>query len=582
MTEDANDPFAGLTPLQTDEGGDLPPAPEGDGIAPAVIRACALHPLNDYGNGLRFRAYFGRDVLWNPRLGWFTWQGKVWQQDPDDVAVREKAQQLSGLLASEIPFLALKDWQMEAIAKKRAILDQLAAIDPADPEGEAKGRGLRTQLTAISEMEKQLGAKRREHRSFARTSGNTARIDAALREGGIGLARPLEDMDATPLDVNTQSGVLRFSVDGGGDAGYSPVARVDLVPHERDQLLTKILPVAYDPDATCPEFDTFFAEVQPDPVMRAFIMRWLGLSMTALPVQMFSFWFGAGANGKSVLADLVGRILGGYSASARIKSLTGVDRRGGGDATPDLMLLIGARYVRASEPMEGEALQEALIKELTGGEPMMVRSLHKDFVEFRPYFKLTISGNHKPTIRATDDGIWRRVLLVPWDVQIPEHRRDKDLGDRLFRNEAPGILNRLVAGLIDYLEGGIQVPDMVRDATREFREESDPVGTFLDMACVVTGDPVDSVGSRELGEAFNWWLSERGEGEFKPRTVAIRLKEKAGRWRSRVTGKTFVARKSSTMAYDGIRFTDTFGDEFRRLPRDSQGRILRGRAGGDA
>jgi putative DNA primase/helicase len=244
------------------------------------------------------------------------------------------------------------------------------------------------------------------------------------------------------------------------------------------------------------------------------------------------------------------------------------------------MLLIGARFVRASEPREGEPLQEELIKELTGGEPIMVRALNSDFVEMNPYFKLTISGNHKPVVRGTDDGIWRRLLLVPWDVQIPEGRRDKDLGEYLFRNERSGILNRLRDGLLDYLEGGLAVPGLVSDATKEFREESDPVGTFLEQCCVITGDHRDSIGARELGEAFNFWLSDAGMGEFKPRTVAIKLKEKAGRWKSKITGKSFVARKSSTMAYDGIQFNAVFGQRWRDLPRDAQGRVLRGRMEG--
>lgn len=564
-------------------GGDA--MPPDDPAPEPPERIASSFPLNDFGNGQRFVTYFGEQVMWVPRLGWFTWTGKVWAKDPDKIATRRLAQQVSGRMGVETEWLVLEDWKMAQIARKRELVDQLTAVeaDTADSEAEAKARDLRRQITAINEFEKSLSEKRGEHRRFAKSTGNTGKIDALLTEGGIALAHELAQLDAAEMDINTESGVLRFSVSGGGDAGYSRTAEVHLIPHDRALLMTKMMPVVYDPEATCPRFDAFFEEVQPDPEMRAFIMRWLGLSMTASPVQMLAFWYGAGANGKSVLADLIARMLDGYAASAKIKSLTGVDRRGGGDATPDLMPLIGARFVRASEPREGEPLQEELIKELTGGEPIMVRALNSDFVVWDPYFKLTISGNHKPVIRGTDDGIWRRLLLVPWDVQIPEHRRDKDLGDKVFTEERSGILNRLRDGLLDCLEGGLRVPTQVSDATREFREESDPVGTFLDQCCVITGDHADSIGARELGEAFNYWLSDAGMGEFKPRTVAIKLKEKAGRWKSKKTGKSFVARKSSTMAYDGIRFTDVFGQAFRGLPRDAQGRILRGRiAGGES
>ncbi len=569
--------------LQSDDAGaddgrfdDVPPAPPRDEGEEPPERACAALPLNDFGNGQRFVSYFGADVIWVPRVGWFTWTGQVWKIDPDQIAARRLAQQISGRMDEEIRFLVLDDWKMAALAKKRGLVDQLALAEakPGDPEAEALARDLRRQLTAIAEMEKTLSVKRREHRTFAKSTGNSGKIDALLKEGSMALAHDLDELDAADLDINTETGVLRFS--------NGPRFDVDLIPHERTHLMTKMMPVSYDPVAECPGFDAFFAEVQPDPEMREFILRWLGLSMTAIPVQMLAFWYGAGANGKSVLADLFARMLDGYAATAKIKSLTGVDRRGGGDATPDLMMLIGARFVRASEPKEGEPLQEDLIKELTGGEVMMVRALNENFVEFRPDFKLTISGNHKPVIRGTDDGIWRRMLLVPWDVQIPEHRRDKDLCDRLFETERPGILNRLADGLRDYLQGGLRVPEAVSDATREFREESDPVGTFLDHCCVVSGDGQDSIGSRELGEAFNYWLDDKGEGVFKPRSVAIKLKEKAGRWKSKITGRTFTARKSSTMAYDGIRFNDVFGDRWRNLPRDHRGTVLRGRTTDDA
>ena len=560
-------------------GAALPPAADS---AEPPERVASGYPLNDFGNGQRFVTYFGDQVMWVPRLGWFTWTGQVWQKDPDRIATRRMAQQVSARMEVETEFLVLEDWQMAQIARKRDLADQIAAAeaDSGNPESEAKLRELRNRMTAVLAAEKRLAERRGEHRRFAKSTGNTGKIDALLTEGGIALARDLDSLDAAEMDVNTESGVLRFSVSGGPDQGFSRTADVQLLPHDRAHLMTKMMPVVYDPAATCPRFDAFFAEVQPDPAMRAFILRWLGLSMTATPVQMLAFWYGSGANGKSVLADLVARMLGDYAATARIKSLTGVDRRGGGDATPDLMLLIGARFVRASEPREGESLQEELIKELTGGEPIMVRALNSDFVEMTPYFKLTISGNHKPVVRGTDDGIWRRLLLVPWDVQIPEERRDIHFGDKLFQQERSGILNRLRDGLLDYLEGGLAVPDRIRDATKEFREESDPVGTFLDQCCVITGDHRDSIGARDLGEAFNFWLSDSGMGEFKPRTVAMKLKEKAGRWKSRVTGQCFTARKSSSNYYDGIQFNAVFGQRWKDAPRDAQGRVLRGRMEG--
>ena len=563
-------------------GAALPPAADS---AEPPERVASGYPLNDFGNGQRFVTWFGDQVMWVPRVAWFTWSGKVWLEDPDGIATRRMAQQVAGLIAKETRWLEIPPRDAELLAQEEAIATELVALSRRSKAEKTDAEMIRE--ASLKKMTARIGKlKTGEHSvigrrlAFAQASGNSGRIDAVLKEGGIALAQDIEALDAVEMDVNTESGVLRFSVSGGPDQGFSRTADVQLLPHDRAHLMTKMMPVVYDPAATCPQFDAFFAEVQPDPAMRAFILRWLGLSMTATPVQMLAFWYGSGANGKSLLADLVARILGDYAATARIKSLTGVDRRGGGDATPDLMLLVGARFVRASEPREGEPLQEEVVKDLTGGEPIMVRALNDNFFPFQPYFKLTINGNHKPVVRGTDDGIWRRLLLVPWDVQIPEARRDKDLGKRLFAQERSGILNRLRDGLLDYLENGLGVPDRVSDATKEFREESDPVGTFLDQCCVITGDHRDSIGARDLGEAFNFWLSDSGMGEFKPRTVAIKLKEKAGRWKSRVTGQCFTARKSSSNYYDGIQFNAVFGQRWKEAPRDAQGRVLRGRMEG--
>jgi putative DNA primase/helicase len=240
--------------------------------------------------------------------------------------------------------------------------------------------------------------------------------------------------------------------------------------------------------------------------------------------------------------------------------------------------LIGARFVRAAEPDEGMRWQEGLIKDLTGGEEILVRALHSDFVAVRPVFSLTISGNHKPDIRGTDDGIWRRLLLVPFDEQIPkEEQIPKAELDEILFAERDGIFARLVEALLDYLEQGLMEPQRIVDATAEFREESDPYGTFLDDACLMTGDPEDSLTAKEIVNAFHFWLAARGEGAFKDRTVAMAMKERSRRWRSKRNGQGFTARKSNgTMRYDGIRFNDLFRMDWNNAPKDSQGRAIGG------
>jgi putative DNA primase/helicase len=485
---------------------------------PALLKEAARLPLNDFGNGRRLVVHFGEDLMFVPRVGWFTWDGKQWAKDPDQLAVRAKGQRLAELIEAEIPHLALPEGEVRLLGiagDTRAKVRAIEAVPEKNRSAEqtAELTDARTTLAKIGAIEKRLSERRSRHRSFATSAGNSNRIGNALLEAAVPMAVPLEALDAHPLDVNTASGVLRFSVDRGGE-GASPVADVALIPHERDQRMTKMIPAAYDPDATCPRFDAFLAEVQPDAEVRRFLQRWFGLSMSGVPIQRLVFFYGMGANGKSVLVDLIMRILADYAATVRIESLTGTNRRGGGDATPDLIPLIGARGARTSEPDQGTRLQEGLIKELTGGEPILVRALHSDFVEIQPHFKLTMSGNHKPEIRGTDDGIWRRVTLVDWPVQIPEARRNPRLAEELF-DEAPGILNWLVEGLLSYLEIGLAPPASVTAATEEYRRESDPLGEFLATCCVVTGAETDVIKAAELVKAFAFYLLERGETPWK-------------------------------------------------------------------
>jgi putative DNA primase/helicase len=558
-------------PSQDDHagGGDDDGAPPMDAD---LIRKAALCPLNDIGNGQRFTLYFGDDVLWVPRVGWFVWNGRLWAPDADKIEVRRRAQKVSDRLAQEIPYIVLSDRQMIILAEENALLRERRGLEArkgedgeVDPEAQARIDEIDTKLKQIGPLKAKLDAARKAHRNHARVTGNSGRIDAMVTESGIDLSRRLEELDAGALDVNTETGVLRFSVDSDSDAGMSRVARVELVAHDRAQLLTKSVAAGYDPAATCPAFTAFIERVQPSAEMRRFLQRWFGLSMTALTgEQKLVFLHGIGANGKSVLVDLMARLFGDYSATAKIESLIGKNRRSGGDATPDIIPLVNARFVRASEPEEGERLQEAKIKELTGGEPMLVRGLNADFFEFLPVFKLTISGNHKPDIRGSDDGIWRRLLLVPFDVQIPKGERDPDLVRKLFEERA-GILNWVIEGLLDYLENGLQEPEAVLMATQEYRDESDPYGTMLAECAVVDGSDT-FLSARTLVDAFRFWQFERGESPFGERTVSNKMRDKAGKWKHPTSGFMFAAGKSGVTGYRGIRLTDTFQRRFDERP----------------
>ncbi len=564
-----------------------PPPPPDEGAAgdepEDPISRSSREPLNDLGNGNRFRIHFGENILFVSQVGWFVWDGARWKRDPEisrdcSPLIRARAHKMSGLIEKEIDWLQPSKRDRQLLAKERELRQRRGEIE-ADP-AHAGDEALMTELGHIASQLRSIDTALKTHKSLigrrlthAKNAGNSGPMSNMIAEARVMLAQQVDDMDRGDLDVNTLSGVLRFSrIPGDPENGMSPMADVELVPHDRAQLLTKVMPVEFDPEAKCPRFDAFLQQIQPNIEMRRFLQRWFGLSMSGMDIQKLAFFHGGGANGKSVLVDLMARIFGDYAATAKIESLTGKNKKSGSDSQPDLIPLIGARFVRTSEPEEGERLQEGLVKALTGGEPMMVRALYTDMIVFQPIFKLTISGNHLPDIRGGDDGIWRRLMLVQFPVQIPEHKRipKKEL-DEILWAERSGILNWLVDGLLDYLSGGLQEPQDVMAATEGYRKESDPIGTFLGDATEVSGYEGDFMTARELIEAFNFWIEERGETRWGNRTVSNRIKAKAGTWRHPDSNKTFAAGKSGVTGYRGIRLSDDFASRKRAAEaQDSQ------------
>jgi putative DNA primase/helicase len=559
-------------------GGDEPPSD--DRPDPEKLRKAALLPINDLGNGQRFVLHFGDDVIYVPRVGWHVWDGRVWQIDPDMIKARAKAQRLSDLVLAEVPYLLLSEEKMRHIAqerdlrKERSEIEELRGEDGKLPEDAAsKLARISTELASIERLKISLSKIRTAHRTFARSTGNTGKNKAAMVEAEVPLAVRVEDLDTRPLDVNTESCVIRFTLTPR--PGTFPLVDVAAIPHDRALRMTKIMAAEYDPGAVAPTFHQFLDRIQPDPNMQAFLQRWFGYSMLGLTnEQALAFFYGMGANGKSALTDLMAKLMGSYAATAKIESLTGQNRRSGGDATPDLINIVAARMVRASEPEKGVQWQEGLIKQLTGGEPILVRALNENFFEATPIFKLTIGGNHAPDIRGMDDGIWRRLMIVPFNVQIPKAERDPLIVQRMML-EAPGIMNWLIEGARSYLEAGLSPPAEVSKATDELRQDADPYGKFLDDACIVTGNAEDSISTRELMLCFQFWQMRRGETPFKDRTVSVNMKDHSRRWRSPRTGKQFTARETGRFnGYDGLRLTDFFKDEWDKATKDQHGRAI--------
>ena len=562
-----------------------PPPPEdsaGDDEPPNPFALAAAQPLNDIGNAKRFVIHFGDDVRHVSQVGWHIWDERRWRKDAEiskglSPTIRKLAQQMSELIKQEIDFMMPSPRERKLLEEEYQLVKRRAEIEGT--AGYAADDSLLSELGTIDGRLRGIESRLKGYRTsigrivtHAKNAGNSGPMTNMVNEASVMKSITVDDLDQDDLVVNTLSGVLRFSVTPDPASGASAMPEVRLLPHDRDQMLSKLMPVEYDPDATCPRFDEFLRTIQPNIEVRRFLQRWFGLSMSGIPIQKLAFFHGAGANGKSVLVDIISRIMGDYSATAKIESLTGKNKKSGSDSQPDLIPLIGARMVRTSEPEEGERLQEALVKALTGGEVMTIRDLFSGMITFYPYFKLTISGNHLPDIRGGDDGIWRRVMLITFPIQIPAAKRipKKDM-DAMLWEERSGILNWMVQGLLDFLDGGLQEPDEVLAATEDYRKDSDPVGTFLADATLVTGYEGDFMTSRELIEAFNFWIEERGETRWGGRTVSNNLKRKADNWKHPEGGRKFISGKSGVTGYRGIRLTDEFGRRMREATTKDSG-----------
>ncbi len=497
----------------------MPAAGSGGRIAPAadaeVDRACAKLAMTDLGNAERFFRRHGWRFRFCPELGWFAWDGRRWE------LLSEEKDKVPGKVSLAV-FDTVRAIRHEAdLVAASGLREEVPDDAPEEVRAAAldfiyrwKGAGDNKVPIYFSEM----------LRGHAESSEGASRLGciANLVKSFDAIAIRSDAMDADRMAVNVLNGTLRLTQSGKRwtvvEGVMKQVTMGDrwgaiLTEHRPTDLISKVAHVEFKPGAACDVYEDFLATVQPDPKMRRFLHQWGGLSLTGdISEQKLAFFHGKGRNGKSTLVDLWAHIAGDYGGSVAIETFLDQGKgRKGGEATPDLARLPGIRFLRTSEPEKGAKLAEALIKLITGGEPIDARYLNKGFFTFLPSFKVTVSGNHKPKITGHDDGIWRRVMLTPWDVQIAKEDVDKKLPEKL-RDEAPGVFNTLLAGLLDWREHGLIEPDGVIAATAKYREQSDQLGRFLDECT----EPVEGARAKssQLFALYTAWARANGAAEW--------------------------------------------------------------------
>ena len=431
---------------RTPVAGQVPTPPAIPGLpagAPAGPRPCT-----DLGNAERLIDRHGADLRYCKPWGkWLVWDGRRWKlDDTGDVARRAKQ-------------------------TVRTIYAEAAAIVGDDDSAKA----LRSTLA-----------------SWAMKSENRSRIDNMIYLAAPKLPITPDEMDQDPWLLTCENGTLDLRTG-------------QIRPHNRDDLITRLAPVEYDPAATCPILDGVLARIFDNHrALIDFVKKAAGYSMTGDTSERCLFILhGTGANGKSTLVETIAAALGDYSLTTPAETLM---MRRDGSVSNDVARLRGARFVSASESEQDRPLAESLVKRLTGGtDQVSARFLYGELFDFKPVGKFWLSTNHKPNIRGVDDAIWSRIRLIPFNVTIPLAEQDKKLAAKL-KAELPGIFAWLVAGCLGWQREGLDAPAEVIEASAAYRAEQDKFSGWLDECCEM--DPNAFTTARVAFESYRDYTND--------------------------------------------------------------------------
>jgi len=437
--------------------------------------------LNELGNAERLKLRSGDRLRYvRDRGEWLFWTGVKWSNEYQDAVERS------------------------AMAMARAIDDEVI-IEPDDN-------------------------RRKELRLHAQRSQSARGIHAALDlcRSLKGISINSDQFDTNPWLLNCKNGTLDLRT------GV-------LSPHNRDQHITKCIAVNYDPDARSPIFDRFMVEsTGGDADLAEFICRAKGYSLTGSTTEERLFFLhGPAGSGKSTLVEAIKAVLADYARTADFAAFV---QKAFSGPRPDIARLASARFVLSIEVDDGQKLAEGLVKTLTGGDVVTARKLYQNEFEFKPQFKLWLVANDKPRVRDSDSGMWRRILLVPFEHVVPPEKRDPAIKAALTDPTiaGPAILAWMVRGAQRWLADGLKIPTSVVSATTAYRQEMDPLKTFIEDRCHLGTEPQDFIQITYFRSAYDTYCRESGQRfPLGPREFNKRLEAKGckqdGKW---IDGKT--------------------------------------------
>jgi putative DNA primase/helicase len=344
---------------------------------------------------------------------------------------------------------------------------------------------------------------------------NQARTEAAVK----GL-RKIPGFTVTVADLNHDHRVLNLK------NGIFDLMTAELIPHDPDRMMTRTMGVSYDPQATCPRFESFMSKVLPDEAMRAYVQRALGYSLLGDADQRSLFLVcGPSGTGKSTLMAIMEMVFGDYGLAAPSGTLRANYKEQSGPSL-DLHMLRGRRFVSTSETNEHTAYNEDLIKRLTGRDTIQSRSLYESFQAWSPVCTLWLATNHPPKFSSDDDALWRRVKILPFNTVLLGEGEVADYAHNVLRDERNGIFTWLIAGLRQYLIHGLGEPEEVQQAARETRLQTDSVARYVEDQVadgILVQDQTCRIRSSELYQMYSMWARTMGERPLGNRRFSNRI-----------------------------------------------------------
>jgi putative DNA primase/helicase len=415
----------------------------------------------DTTNAFRLFAKHGTDIRYNaPWKKWLVWNGKFWELDEGYLVHDRGLRMIRGIYAE---LLQTTDYRDRLDIERHAMQSESA----------------------------------RRRKAFIEVASWIPDLNVKT-----------DSLDRDPWLLNVENGTVDLQTGG-------------LREHRQKDLITKMARVAYDKNADCPVWKKFMMEITDYSAdLIRFIQTAAGWAITGDTSEQAMFiLFGTGANGKSTFLNTIMNLLGDYAIATPTETFM---KKNGDQITNDIARLRGTRLVATTEAEQGKRLSEPLIKQITGNDRMTARFLYGEFFSFVPTFKIFMATNHKPIIKGTDHGIWRRIRLIPFTTTIAKESQDRGLEKKLME-EGPGILNWLLDGSKRWSAEGLATPEVIARATDEYRGEMDVIGAFIKERCVQ--GPGYYIRARELFRCYQDWCDENNEHACSERFLGLRLKE---------------------------------------------------------